>query len=138
LPKGWLGKNNACHNLAQHAKGKYLLFLDADVRVGDSIIKNTVSFTKKHKLGLLSIFPMQIMETLGEQSTVPNMNYILLSLLPLLLVRNTNFSSLAAANGQFMHFHAEIYPQTLPHQRMKNSKVEDIKIARFYKKNSIN
>jgi glycosyltransferase involved in cell wall biosynthesis len=33
LPNGWLGKNYACHSLAQHAKGDYLLFLDADVRI---------------------------------------------------------------------------------------------------------
>ncbi len=137
LPEDWLGKNNACHNLAQHAKGKYLLFLDADVRVGNSIIQNSVSFAEKYKLGLLSIFPMQIMETLGEQCTVPNMNYILLSLLPLVLVRKTNFPSIAAANGQFMLFNAGIYKQTLPHQQMKNSKVEDIKIAQFYKQNNI-
>lgn len=137
LPEGWLGKNNACHNLAQHAKGKYLLFLDADVHVGNSILQNSVSFAEKHKLGLLSIFPLQIMQTLGEQATVPNMNYILLSLLPLVLVRQTNFPSIAAANGQFMLFDAEIYRRTLPHRQMKSSKVEDIKIARFYKHNKI-
>ncbi len=30
LPKGWIGKNFACHQLACEARGDYLLFTDAD------------------------------------------------------------------------------------------------------------
>ena len=33
LPDKWLGKNHACYQLAQKAKGRYFLFLDADVRI---------------------------------------------------------------------------------------------------------
>ncbi len=40
----------------------------------------------------------------GKGYTVPDMNYILVSLLPLVLVRKTKYPSLAAANGQFMFF----------------------------------
>ncbi|HPE75271.1 MAG TPA: glycosyltransferase family 2 protein [Draconibacterium sp.] len=137
LPDKWLGKNHACFSLAKHATGKYLLFLDADVKIGNNIIQQTTHFTEKYKLGLLSVFPKQIMKTLGEEITVPNMNYILLSLLPLILVRKINFSSIAAANGQFMLFQSEIYHKFQPHEKMKTSKVEDIKIARYLKKNKI-
>ena len=137
LPEGWLGKNHACFSLAKHASGKYFLFLDADVNIGNNIIQQTTQFSEKHKLGLLSIFPMQIMKTLGEQVTVPNMNFILLSLLPLVLVRKICFSSIAAANGQYMLFQSEIYWKIQPHEKMKTSKVEDIEIARFFKQNKI-
>ena len=137
LPDGWLGKNNACFSLAKLAFGQYFLFLDADVKIGNNIIQQTVLFSEKHKLGLLSIFPKQIMKSLGEEITVPNMNYILLSLLPLVLIRKTNLSSIAAANGQFMLFQAEIYRKLQPHEKMKTSKVEDIEIARFYKSEKI-
>ena len=137
LPTGWLGKNHGCHQLATHANGFYLLFLDADVRISGNVIAQTVGFAEKHSLGLLSVFPRQIMKTTGEKMTVPVMNYILLTLLPLVLVRLTHFSSLAAANGQFMLFNAETYKQTFPHQKMKADKVEDIKIARFYKSERI-
>jgi glycosyltransferase involved in cell wall biosynthesis len=137
LPEGWLGKNHACHSLSKLAKGKYLLFLDSDVRIGNGIIQQTCTFSDKHKLGLLSIFPRQIMVSAGEKAAVPLMHYILLTLLPLILVRKTGFSSLAAANGQFMLFNAEIYKNNLPHEKMKNDKVEDIKIARYYKNEKI-
>ncbi|MFN8255986.1 MAG: glycosyltransferase family 2 protein [Bacteroidales bacterium] len=137
LPEGWLGKNFACHSLAKNAKGHYYLFLDADVRISKDIIINTVNQLKKYKLGLLTIFPKQIMKTWGEWITVPNMNFILLSLLPLILVRKLKFSSLAAANGQFMLFDAQIYQKYKPHELMKDNKVEDIEIARFYKSEKI-
>ncbi len=137
LPKGWLGKNYACYSLAQKATGNYFLFLDADVRIKGNIIDNTVSLSAKHQLGLLSIFPQQIMLTLGENLTVPNMNFILLSLLPLIFVRTSRYPSLAAANGQFMLFDAPTYKKTNPHKFTKNSKVEDIEIARYFKRSKI-
>ena len=134
LPDGWLGKNFACHTLSQYARGRYFLYLDADVRIGNDLIIRTVNHLKKYDLGLLSIFPKQILQSTGERLAVPLMNYILLSLLPLILVRITKFSSLAAANGQFMLFNANTYRKTMPHEHMKSQRVEDIKIARLFKK----
>lgn len=137
LPNGWLGKNNACHCLAMEAKGDYLLFLDADVQIKHNIIGKTVSFAQKNGLSLISVFPKQIMKSWGEYATVPVMNYILLTLLPLVLIRKISFPSIAAANGQYMFFDAKNYMSLLPHQAMKAEKVEDIKIARYYKKNKL-
>ncbi len=137
LPNGWLGKNFACSSLATKATGNFYLFLDADVRIRGSIIEKTISFSKKHNLGLLSIFPQQIMKSTGEYVTVPNMNFILLSLLPLVLVRKSRFSSLSTANGQFMLFSAEAYRHIKPHEVLKQEKVEDIKTARLFKKEKI-
>jgi glycosyltransferase involved in cell wall biosynthesis len=133
LPEGWLGKNWACHSLSEAAKGEYLLFLDADVRVGNGLIVNVISYVKHFKLALVSIFPKQNIKTFGEKITVPNMNYILLSLLPLILVRKSGMSSLAAANGQFMFFDTSVYRSLEPHEKMKNNKVEDIEISRYLK-----
>lgn len=138
LPAGWLGKNFACHQLAKEAKGAFLLFLDADVRIHRGCIGNAVATARKKHLGLVSIFPMQLMLSLGEKLTVPIMNYILLSLLPLIGVRKIGrFASIAAANGQFMLFEASIYHTTTPHSRFRNHKAEDIAIARFFKSQRI-
>ncbi len=134
LPDGWLGKNHACHSLSKQASGEYFLFLDADVRIGSSTIEKTLAHLKKYRLALLSIFPVQIMKTLDEKITIPNMNFILLSLLPLILVRKSSHPSIAAANGQFMLFHAETYNELNPHDKMKHNMVEDIAIAKFYKR----
>jgi glycosyltransferase involved in cell wall biosynthesis len=137
LPEGWLGKNHACYKLAQKATGKYFLFLDADVRINSSVIPEAVGYLKKYNLKLLSVFPTQIQKTIGEKISVPIMNYILLTLLPLIFVRVSPFTSHAAANGQFMLFDAETYKKTQPHLLFKKCAVEDIAIARFYKKERI-
>ena len=137
LPLGWLGKNYACYNLSKQAKGSFLLFLDADVRISKDIIINTIGHSIKYNIGLLSIFPKQIMKTLGERITIPNMNFILLSLLPLILVRKSKYQSLSAANGQYMLFSSKNYFALNPHEVMKANKVEDIEIARYFKKNNI-
>ncbi len=137
LPQGWLGKNYACHSLSQIAKGEFLLFLDADVRIKKGIISNTVAMAKNLNIGLISIFPKQKMESVGEYLTVPSMNFILLTLLPLALVFKSKFSSIAAANGQFMLFSKAKYFETLPHKKFRNNKVEDIEIARYFKQINI-
>jgi hypothetical protein len=74
------------------------------------------------------------MITWGEKMTVPVMNYILLTLLPLILVRKSRFPSLTAANGQFMLLNSAIYRSLHLHEKMKNNLVEDIEIARYLKK----
>ncbi|MDD3430823.1 MAG: glycosyltransferase family 2 protein [Bacteroidales bacterium] len=134
LPAGWLGKNHACHVLSSLSKGSYLLFLDADVRVDTFLLSKLVYFTRNKALKLVSVFPVQEMRSKGEWMSVPLMNYILLSLLALPLVRLSRFSSISAANGQCMFFEAQTYQRLKPHEIVKNNKVEDIQIARLYKK----
>ena len=133
LPDGWLGKNHACHQLAMEAQGKYFLFLDADVSLTIGAIENAIAELKENELKLLSVFPKQLMLTLGEKLVIPMMNWILLSFLPLFLISKSKKNSLAAANGQFMLFEAETYRKYWFHEKVKNIPVEDIQIARLMK-----
>lgn len=133
LPKGWLGKNHACYQLAQHATGKYLLFLDADVRVGEKIFPLAVNYLRQHRLKLLSIFPKQIEQTFAERVTVSHMYQILTNLLPLKMVQWSNNAAFSAANGQFMLFDAAYYNKHQWHKKMKSTPVEDIAISKSMK-----
>lgn len=113
LPPGWLGKNHACHQLSLKAAGAYFLFLDADLCLHDDALTKAVFTIGHYHLDLLSVFPSQRMTSWGEKLTVPLMNWILLSMLPLVLVRKSKRNSLAAANGQFMMFPASSYRPNL-------------------------
>lgn len=134
LPTGWIGKNFACHQLAQKATGDYLLFLDADVKVNSLVLKKSIHYMQQKGVKLLSVFPEQIIGSPGEWKTVPIMNWILLTFLPLPLVRWKWFSSLSAANGQFMLFEGENYRHKQWHRLVRCRNVEDIIIARLMKK----
>ncbi len=73
------------------------------------------------------------MRSLGEKLTVPLMHNILLGLLPLILIKITHYSSLSAANGQFMLFESENYKNNNWHNIVKDQITEDIKIIRLMK-----
>ena len=133
LPAGWTGKNYACHNLAMAATGDYLLFLDADVTVGYDLLRRAVLFARRHDLALLSMFPDQMMRTRGEKIVVPFMFRILLSLLPLFLIRRCRWTSFAAANGQMMLFRGDLYRRYHFHEAVKERLAEDIEIMRLVK-----
>lgn len=133
LPAGWLGKNHACHQLSLAAKGRYLLFLDADVRLEPSALAAALAVIKRKNLSLLSVFPKQQMLTLGEQLIVPFMHQVLLSWLPLRTIYACNSAQFAAANGQFMLFEASHYLSHAWHKQLKSTLIEDVGIMRSLK-----
>lgn len=137
LPQGWLGKNWACYCLSQVATGERYLFLDADVRISNETIGKAMTYMDLYRLALLSIFPTQRLPTWGARLSVPLMNWILLSLLPLPLVRLSAQPSLAAANGQFLLFDATVYRRLSPHESVKNNPVEDMAIMQRFKKEKL-
>lgn len=138
LPSGWTGKNYACYQLSKAAKGKYFLFLDADVRLENDAIKGLLGYLIAKKSQVLTVFPHQSMNTSGERKIVPLMMHILLTLLPLYWVRYSPFSAFAAANGQLFLFESDLYKALQPHKYFKNEKVEDISIARYIKSKKYN
>ncbi|GAB2705020.1 hydroxychlorobactene glucosyltransferase CruC [Mucilaginibacter koreensis] len=133
LAEGWLGKNFACFQLAQQAKGKHLMFLDADEKISRGLINSAVYRLKANRLALLSLFTNQVMQTAGEKLTVPLMHYLLLNLLPIRLIYLSKNYAFAAASGQFMLFDAEIYRREQWHRQAKNRVVEDVEIMKQVK-----
>ncbi len=138
LPNGWLGKNHACHRLAGEARGDLLLFLDADVQPEKTLIRDALGHMEKYKLDLLSIFPRQRTVGFGEKVSVPLMNWILVSLLPLICTKICKNPALSAANGQFMLFKSNTYHKHGFHEMFKTHAVEDIAIFKKMKTLGLN
>jgi len=138
LPPDWLGKNFACHQLAELATGKYFLFIDADETIERGLINSLVARTETGSLALLSIFTNQVVLSIGERLTVPLMHFILLNLLPLRLVKLSKNPAFAAASGQCMFFDAHNYNENQWHERVKNKVVEDVEIIKRVKLEKFN
>ncbi|RYZ99370.1 MAG: glycosyltransferase [Sphingobacteriaceae bacterium] len=138
LPAGWLGKNYACHQLAQQATGDYFLFLDADEVIYPGLLNSAIHRMQLRNLALLSLFTNQQMLSFGEKAVVPLMHYILLNLLPLRLVYLLKNPMIAAASGQFMLFDAALYRRYEWHQLVKEKVVEDVEIMKCIKAKKYN
>ncbi|RMH06901.1 MAG: glycosyltransferase [Nitrospirae bacterium] len=61
LPDGWLGKNHALHQGAKEAKGKYLLFTDADVLFHPSTLRRAIRIMEDARLDHLTVIPEDTM-----------------------------------------------------------------------------
>ena len=137
LPNGWTGKNWACHQLSQRANGKILIFTDADNRHNPTAVSNTVGWIQHLNLGLFSAFPQQTTITLAEKLVIPVIDLLVYAGLPLWLTYLTKYSSLAAANGQWIAFTRQSYDQIGGHKSLSNEVVEDVEFSRLAKRKGV-
>jgi len=133
LPNGWLGKNWACHQLANKASGELLLFLDSDVLLHNLSLNLIVDIFNQKKVKMLSVFPTQILGSFGEWIVVPLMDWLLLTFLPLKKIYSSKNRLYAAANGQFIMFDRKTYFELGGHEAVKNKIVEDMELVRMMK-----
>ena len=133
LPPGWLGKNWACHQLSQAAKGELLLFLDADVSLQPEALTALVAHMQRTHAELLTIWPTQLTYSWGEHLVVPLINFVILGYLPILAVHYTPWRAFAAANGQCLLYSKSAYQKIGGHVAVRDEVVEDVALARRVK-----
>ncbi|GAB4163083.1 MAG: hydroxychlorobactene glucosyltransferase CruC [Candidatus Promineifilaceae bacterium] len=133
LPDDWLGKNWACHQLAQAASGDVLLFTDADVQWLPGALTAAVAELKRSGADLLSIWPTQQTVSWGERLVTPLMALAVLAYLPLALVHHTPWAAFAAANGQCLIFRRRAYDAIGGHTAVRQNVLEDVALARLVK-----
>ncbi len=133
LPPGWTGKNWACAQLAEAARGDILLFTDADVRWQPGALCSVVTAMRKLDADLFTIWPTQITESWMERLTVPLMAMAVMGYLPLWLAHDFYHPLAAAANGQCMAFRRPAYAAIGGHGAVHNAIVEDVQLAQKIK-----
>ncbi len=130
LPPGWVGKNWACHQLAQAAQGEILLFVDADTVLHPDAVAQTVAWMQETQADLLSGLPYQVMETPAERLSLPFLRLGLRAILPHWIYRWRPFPALALAVGQFLAFRREAYHALGGHAAIRDQIIEDVTLAR--------
>ncbi|MDZ7756024.1 glycosyltransferase [Rhodohalobacter sp.] len=68
-PADWLGKPWACHQLSEHAKGEFLVFIDADVWLEEDAISKAVSSLRDSDT--ITVWPKQRVVTFWEKMIIP-------------------------------------------------------------------
>ncbi len=134
LKKGWMGKNYACHQLSKFAKGKYLIFTDADtLHVGNSI-SHSMNSLLSNRIDALSVYPRQLMITIHERMSVSFINFAITLFMPLILVKKAKGPLFATAIGQFFLFERNAYFNMGGHESVKREILEDIHLSKAVKR----
>ena len=82
LPKGWVGKHWACHQLSSIASGDLLLFVDADTVLGSQVIENAVAEVEKDRIDLLTLLPNRLRQSFVDKLLFPFIDWSILCFLP--------------------------------------------------------
>lgn len=134
-PSGWNGKSYACHRLAAHASGDWMLFTDADTQHMPHSVARGIERARALDVDLLSVSPFQQTESWSERLVVS----FIIDFLPLV---GLNYRAIwrgtaeqVAANGQYLLVRASTYRALGGHAAIATELVDDFALARRFKQN---
>jgi len=128
LEPGWTGKANAIWKAARLARGHWLLFTDADTVHEPGDLRRSMHEAERHKAGMLSYSPRQVVSGLAQRSLMPLVFCELTLAYPPAKVSDPN-SRIAAANGQFLLVEREAYRRIGGHLSVADKVLEDVELA---------
>ncbi len=132
---GFTGKNNACWAGAQAAKGRWLLFTDADTVHEPGDLSRSLREAEKHRASLVSYSPRQIVTGFWQRAVMPLVFSELASVYPPKQVNDPD-KRIAAANGQFLLVEVEAYFAVGGHRAIGREVLEDVALANRIKRSS--
>jgi hypothetical protein len=132
LPSGWTGKNNALVAGAKQARGKWLLFTDADTVHLPGSLAHSVTQAEQESATLFSYSPEQDVHGFWQHAVMP---IIFAELAQSYRPRDVcdPASAIAAANGQYLMISREAYVRLGGHAAIGSEILEDVALARAVK-----
>jgi glycosyltransferase involved in cell wall biosynthesis len=137
LEPGWTGKNNALWTAARRARGRWLLFTDADTIHEPGDLRRGIHEATRFKAGMLSYSPRQIVSGFAQRSLMPLVFSELALAYPTAKVSDPN-ERIAAANGQFLLIEREAYRRLGGHASVSDKVLEDVELAFLAKRRKVN
>jgi glycosyltransferase involved in cell wall biosynthesis len=136
LEKGWTGKNSAIWTAARKARGKWILFTDADTVHEAGDLHRAMHEAARHKVGMLSYSPRQLVSGVWQRALMPLVFSELALAYPTAKVSDPN-QRVAAANGQFLLVEREAYRKIGGHPSVKERVLEDVELAFIAKRRRV-
>jgi glycosyltransferase involved in cell wall biosynthesis len=136
LEPGWTGKANAVWSAARVARGRWLLFTDADTVHEPGDLRRGIHEAERNKAGVLSYSPRQIVKGIAQRSLMPLVFCELALAYPPGKVSDP-VERIAAANGQFLLVEREAYRKLGGHASVADRVLEDVQLAFLAKRRKI-
>ena len=136
LEKGWTGKANAIWTAARKARGRWLLFIDADTVHEPGDLRRAIHEAARLKVGMLSYSPRQIVRGFAQRTLMPLIFCELAIAYPTAKVSDPN-QRVAAANGQFLLVERESYRRIGGHASVADKVLEDVALAGLAKRRKV-
>jgi len=136
LEKGWTGKNNAIWTAARKARGRWILFTDADTIHEPGDLHRAMHEAARHKVGVLSYSPRQLVTGFAQRTLMPLVFSELALAYPPAKVSDPN-QRIAAANGQFFLVEREAYRRLGGHPSVADRVLEDVELAFLAKRRKV-
>jgi len=133
LPPGWFGKPHAMHVGAGAARGRWLLFVDADCRQAPHSVRAAVNFLASREGEMLSLWPVLEMRGFWENAVQPVAGSVLVAWFRPSWVNNPKHWA-AFANGQYILIRKDTYEAVGGYEAVRTEIVEDIALARLVKR----
>jgi glycosyltransferase involved in cell wall biosynthesis len=136
LEPGWTGKTNAIWTAARKARGRWLLFTDADTVHESGDLRRAIHEAERHKVGMLSYSPRQLVSGMWQRTLMPLVFSELALAYPPAKVSDPN-QRVAAANGQFVLVEREAYRSIGGHRAVADKVLEDVELAFLAKRRKV-
>jgi chlorobactene glucosyltransferase len=133
LPDGWTGKNWACHQLSQQARGEVLCFVDADTVLDPAAIGGALGVLRDDGADLVTLLLAADDTTTAQAVLLPMVNHVLLALFPVALMHRPGPATLALALGPFIMVTRDAYDACGGHAAAPDDVVDDVRLCRAVK-----
>jgi len=133
LPADWCGKTFVCAQLAEAARGEWLLFLDADARLDVGAAARMLSEAERRRLTLLSCWPALELVGCWEKTLMPLLNFVVFTLYPAPLALRRPDASLGLAHGACLLAHRATYALVGGHGAVREQLFEDVRLAQLWR-----
>ncbi len=133
LPDGWNGKNWACHQLSQVARGEWFLFTDADTIHKPNSISTALATAQRRNSAFVSCIPGFITKTWSEKLYFPIIHFVFVALFPFKVMNFSKDSRLSFAMGPFLFIDSKFYFSWGGYEAIKAEVVDDIAMAKKVK-----
>ena len=131
LPEGWTGKTNALQQLQEHARGEWLLFVDADTRQLPVSLSVMLQDAIDHQSDMLSAMPSLDMKSFWECVVQPFAAMCLMILYPLPQVNDPRQKTWVLPMGSSILVRRTAYDAIGQHTLVRDKFVEDIHLGRL-------